>query len=130
MGKRVGRLPRMAGRMEGWSLGDQGGVSMFFRNTHLPQGCRNPSLGLANQGNGLQGCKSRRRPESHLTCSWECKECKECEGMNPHTPKWTPIVRVGIPNGFPNLQSAITGVKTHRIKKTFVGLKSYWNLNV
>jgi hypothetical protein len=27
--------------------------------------------------------------------------------MNLHTPKWTPIVGVGLPNGLPNLQSAI-----------------------
>jgi hypothetical protein len=37
-----------------------------------------------DQGKGLQGCGLRGRPESHFTCSWECKEC---EGMNPHTHK-------------------------------------------
>ncbi len=25
---------------------------------------------------------------------------KECEGMNPHTPKWTPLLGVGIPMDF------------------------------
>jgi hypothetical protein len=34
--------------------------------------------------------------------------------VNLHTPKWTPIVRVGVPNGLLNLQRAI-GVKTHFI---------------
>jgi hypothetical protein len=24
----------------------------------------------------------------------------ECKGMNPHTPKWAPILRVGIPMNF------------------------------
>jgi hypothetical protein len=75
-----------------------------------------------NQRKGLQGCELRERLGSHLTCSWECKEC---EGMNPHTPKWTPIVGVGIPNGLPNLQSAIVGVKTHRLEKFFISLKNY-----
>ncbi len=36
-----------------------------------------------DQGKGLQGCRSRKRPGSHITYS---RECKECEGMNPHTP--------------------------------------------
>jgi hypothetical protein len=36
----------------------------------------------------------------HSTCSWECKEC---EGMNPHTPKWTPMLGVGVPKGLLNL---------------------------
>jgi hypothetical protein len=37
--------------------------------------------------------------------------------MNFHTPKWTPIVRIGVLNGLPNLQSAIVGVKTHWFKE-------------
>jgi hypothetical protein len=28
------------------------------------------------------------KPESHISCSWEC------EGMNLHTPKWTPTLGV------------------------------------
>jgi hypothetical protein len=31
--------------------------------------------------------------ESHL-------HSRECEGMNPHTPKWTPTLGVGIPMEF------------------------------
>jgi hypothetical protein len=65
------------------------------------------ALGL-RQGKGLQGCRPRGRPESHITCS---RECKKCEGMNPHNPKWTPIVEVGVSNGLPNIQSAIQGSK-------------------
>ncbi len=57
---------------------------------------------------------------------WECKECEE---MNLHTPKWTPIMKVGIPNGLPNLQSAIARVKTHWFEKFFISLKSYWTIN-
>jgi hypothetical protein len=47
-----------------------------------------------NQGKGLQGCGPRGKPESHIACS-RC--AKKCEGMNPHTPKWTPILGLGIP---------------------------------
>jgi hypothetical protein len=57
--------------------------------------CRNPSIWLATKARRLRGCGPKSKPESHITCSRECKECKECkecEGVNPHTPK---LVRVG-----------------------------------
>jgi hypothetical protein len=57
--------------------------------------CRNPSIWLATKARGLRGCGPRSRPGSHITCSRECKEFRECEGMNPHTPKWTPMLGVG-----------------------------------
>jgi hypothetical protein len=57
--------------------------------------CRNPSIWLATKARGLQGCGLRSRPGSQITCSRECKEYKECEGVNPDTPKWTPMLRVG-----------------------------------
>ncbi len=37
-------------------------------------------------------CGPISRPKSHITCS---RECKDCEGVNPHTPKWTPMLGVG-----------------------------------
>jgi hypothetical protein len=43
--------------------------------------CRNPSLG--SQGKGLQGCEPRGVGESVR--------------MKTHTPKWAPILGVGIP---------------------------------
>ncbi len=68
------------------------------------------------------GCKvmDQGRPESHITCS---RECKECEGMNLHTPKWTPIVGVRVLNELPNLQSTIRRVKTHQFEESFISLK-------
>jgi hypothetical protein len=76
---------------------------------------------------GLQGCEPRGKPRSHITCS---RECKECEGMNLDTPKWIPIMGVGVPNGFPNLQSIIARVKTHWLEEFFISLVIYWNVNV
>jgi len=63
----------------------------------------------------LQGCGSRGKPgvTSHAP-----KSAKECEGMNPHTPKWTP-------NGLPNFQRAIAGNKTHWFEKFFISLENY-----
>ncbi len=37
---------------------------------------------------------------------------------------------VGVPNGLPNLQSMIIGVKTHRLDKFSISLESYWRLDV
>jgi hypothetical protein len=34
-------------------------------------------------------------------------------------------VRVGVPNGFLNLQSAIAGVKTHQLEEFFITIKKY-----
>jgi hypothetical protein len=45
--------------------------------------------------------------------------------MNPHTPEGTPMSGIGVPNGLPNLQSAIVGVKTHFLEKLFISLKRY-----
>ncbi len=85
------------------------------------------SLGLATKARGLQGYEPRERPKNNVTSS---HECKECEGMNLHTPKWIPMLGIGIPNGLPNLQSVILGVKTHHLEDFFISLKNYWNLNV
>jgi hypothetical protein len=50
--------------------------------------------------------------ESHL-------HSRECEGMNPHTPKWTPMYGSWNPYGVLNLQRGISRVKTHFIKYIF-----------
>jgi hypothetical protein len=50
--------------------------------------------------------------------------------MNPHTPKWTPIVGVGVTNGFPNFQNTIVRAKTHQFEKFFISSENYWNLDV
>jgi hypothetical protein len=39
--------------------------------------------------------------------------------MNLHTPKWTPMFGVRVPNGLPNLQNVIAGVKTRPLKEFF-----------
>jgi hypothetical protein len=76
----------------------KGGCSWIFQVLHHFH-YRNPSPRLATKARGLQGCGPRRTSGSHITCS---RECKECEGMNPHTPKWTLVLGVGVPNGLLN----------------------------
>jgi hypothetical protein len=44
-----------------------------------------------------RACKVASQEESPGVTSHAPRSAKECEGMNPHTPKWTPILGVGIP---------------------------------
>ncbi len=46
-----------------------------------------------NQGKGMERCGPRVQPDSHL---YTHENVRDCEGMNAHTPKWTPTLRVGI----------------------------------
>jgi hypothetical protein len=50
--------------------------------------------------------------------------------VNPFTPKWTPIVGVGVSNGLLNFQRAITRVKIHWIETFSISMESTWNLDV
>ncbi len=56
--------------------------------------CRNPSLGLATKA---RGCKVAGQ-EGSLGVMLHAPRCaRECEGIDPHTPKGTPILGVGVP---------------------------------
>jgi hypothetical protein len=45
--------------------------------------------------------------------------------MNPHPPKWAPILGVVVLNGLLNLQSAIARAKTHWLEEFFISLEIY-----
>jgi hypothetical protein len=51
--------------------------------------CRNPSLGLTTKA---RACKRSPGITFHAP-----ESAKECEGLNPHTPKETPTLGVGVP---------------------------------
>jgi hypothetical protein len=55
--------------------------------------CHNPNLGFATKAKGLQGYGPRAssRVTSHVPGS-----VRKCEGMNPPTPKATPILGDGV----------------------------------
>ncbi len=60
--------------------------------------CCNPSLGFAIKTRALLAkvqAKSEDR-KSHFILSG----VEECEKMNPHTPKWTPTLGIGVPMDF------------------------------
>jgi hypothetical protein len=48
---------------------------------------------------GVARLRAKCETREHSTCF---RECKECEGMNLHTPKWTPMLGVGVPKGLSN----------------------------
>jgi hypothetical protein len=85
----------------------------------------NPNLGLATK---VGACKGVGQEGSPRVTSHTPKNAKECEGMNLHTPSshfgsWS----LG---GLPNVQRAITRVKTNWIETFFISLESSWNLDV
>jgi hypothetical protein len=55
--------------------------------------CRNPSLGLATKA---RACKSVGQERSLEVTFHVPGSAKECEGMNPHTPKGTPTLGIGV----------------------------------
>jgi hypothetical protein len=59
--------------------------------------CRHPSFGLATKA---RFCKGASQEGSLGVTSCVPKSVGECERMNPHTPKWTPILGVGVPMDF------------------------------
>jgi hypothetical protein len=55
--------------------------------------CRNPSLGLATKA---RACKGVGQEGSLGVASHVLGSVGKCEGMNPHTPKGTPTLGVGV----------------------------------
>ncbi len=89
--------------------------------------CHNLSLGLATK---VGACKGAGQEGSLRVTSHSPESVGEFDEMNLHTPKWTPILRVGVPDGRPNLHRTIVGVKTHWIEEFLISLEIPWNLNV
>jgi hypothetical protein len=57
------------------------------RSSNFGNLCLNPNLGLATEA---RGCKVAGQEKDLGVTSHVPGSAKECEGMNPHTPKWTP----------------------------------------
>jgi hypothetical protein len=76
--------------------------------------CRNSSLGLATK---VKACKgASQEGSSGVTCHAR-GSVGECEGMNPHTPKWTPNLGVGVLMDFWILGERLQGSKPIGLKK-------------
>jgi hypothetical protein len=71
----------------------------MFKTLHVVSsliGCRNPSLGLATK---VRVCK--RLGQERDPGVWESVK------MNFHTPKWTPMLGVGVPMDFRNFKERL-----------------------
>jgi len=65
---------------------------MWSQKQHVQ--CCNPSLGLATKA---KGCKVASQERSLVVMPHALGSAKECEGIDPHTPKGTPTLGVGVP---------------------------------
>ncbi len=77
--------------------------------------CRNPSLGLATKA---KACKVASQKGSLGVMPHALGSAKECEGIDPHTPKGTPTLGVGILVDSRMFKEQLQGSKPN-------GLKSY-----
>jgi hypothetical protein len=93
-----------------------------------PQPCNLLAL-VASQMLGLRHARLRakRKPESHVTYSQECRKVWGSEPSysqnNSHFGRWSP-------DELPKLQRTIWGVKTQWLMEFFISLKFFWNVNV
>ncbi len=77
-----------------------------------------------DQSKGLHRCGPRGKHESHTSHFWECRRMWGNEfAHSSHFGNWSL-------DGFPNLQKNISRVKIHWIKKFFISLEIFWNLDV
>jgi hypothetical protein len=75
--------------------------------------CCNPNLGFVTK---TRGCKVSSQEKDPWVTSHAPESAKECEGMNPHTPKWTPMLGVGILVDFWIFRTQLQGPKPISLK--------------
>jgi hypothetical protein len=89
--------------------------------------CCNHSLGFAIKARGVARLYAKWETQSHITYSRECRKVWGNEPShsqdNSHFRKWSP-------DGFLNVQKAITRVKTQWLLAFFISLKSSWKVVV
>ncbi len=71
--------------------------------------CHDLNLGLATKA---KACKGVGQEESPGVTSHAPGSVEACEGMNPHIPKWTPTLGVGIPMNFQIFREQLQGSKS------------------
>jgi hypothetical protein len=78
--------------------------------------CHNLSLGFVPKQR-LTKVWAKNEPRNHISCS---RSAKKCEGMNPHTPKWTPTLGIGIPMGSEFLEGDCRGQNSLNWKVIYI----------
>ncbi len=76
--------------------------------------CHNPNLGLVTKTRVGKGAGQEWSPGVTFHAP---RSVGKCEGMNPHTPMWTPILGVGVPIDSWIFRRRLQGSKSIRLKK-------------
>ncbi len=101
-----------------WFWNSNSFLCSFYQKVHhfAKHPLSQPWLLARKQSKGLQRCELSVKLGSHISCSWECKKVRKNEPthsqVGSHFGSWNP-------NGFPNFQKMISGVKIHWIEKFF-----------
>jgi hypothetical protein len=97
-----------------------------LRTTTLhTRGCRNPNLGLTTKARACKGAGQERSPGVMFHAP---RSVRECEGMNPHIPKWAPILGVGVPVDSQIFKERLQGSKLIGLKSSLYHWKSLQTL--
>jgi hypothetical protein len=83
--------------------------------------CHNPSLGLTTKA---RACKGVNQEGSSRITFHALASVRECEGMNPHTPKWAPILGIGVPMDSQIFIKQLQGSKPIGLKSSLYHWKS------
>jgi hypothetical protein len=95
-----------------WFLGEYRTSAYCFLEK-LQFRCCNPSLGLMTEVRACKGAGQVWRPG---VTSHALENVGKFEGMNPHTPKWAPILEVGVPMEFWIFKNQLQGSKPSGFK--------------
>ncbi len=83
--------------------------------------CRNPSLGLATKARAYEGTSQEGSPGVTFHAP---ESARECEGMNLHTPKWAPTLRIGVPVDSQIFIEQLQGSKPIKLKSSLYHWKA------
>jgi hypothetical protein len=89
-------------------------------NTILKPICCNLSLGLVIKA---RACKVASQKGSSRVIFHALGNAKKCEKMNPHIPKWTPILGIKVPMDSKIFREQLKGSKPIRLKNFFISLE-------
>jgi hypothetical protein len=95
----------------------------MFSDDHVSQ----PELWARDQNKEVARVWAKRKPESHITYS---RECKKVWGSEPSHSQGNSHFGKCSPGGLPKLQRAIWGVKIQWIVAFFISLEISWNVDV
>jgi hypothetical protein len=83
--------------------------------------CHNLSLGLVTRA---RACKLASQEKSSKIRPYALENARECEGIDPHTPKGTPTLGVGVSVDSRMFKEQFQGLKPNGLKKSLYHWKA------